>query len=108
MPHLKKKRTVTKSSAPFDTFPTANTLFLIDSVFKIRVLNISTAYGVCGTTQVFSCGIKLDPFILIITAAEKTIAARSVLVNAPDRGVWQDTFRLALSTLDTFIRINLP
>jgi len=108
MPDLQKKRAVAEFSTAFDAFAAANAFLFVDLVFKIRVFDISALNGIDWAAQILGRSVEIFPVIVIVPAAEQTIAASSILVDALNCRRRQYAGRCALSALDAFIRVNLP
>ena len=82
LPDLEEERPVPIRRAPLHAPAASNARRLIDGVFEIGIFNVLALDGVRRTTQILGCGVELDPFVLIIPAAEETVPASSVLVDA--------------------------
>ena len=108
LPDLEKERPVPIRRAPLHAPAASNARRFIDGVFEIGVFNVLALDGVCRAAQILGRGVELDPFVLIIPAAEETVPAGGVLVDALHGGVFQDAGGLALAALNAFIRIDLP
>ena len=108
LPDLKKERPVPKRRAPLHAPAAPNACRFIDGVFEIGIFNVLALDGVSRAAQILGCGVELDPFVLIIPAAEKAVPAGCVLVNALHGGASKDAGGLALAALNAFIRIDLP
>lgn len=105
---LEEERSVPKRRTTLHAFAASDASLFVDGIFEIGILNILALDGVSRATQIFGCGVKLNPFVLIIPAAEEAISAGCVLMNAFHGRVSKDTSGLALAALNTFVWINLP
>ena len=108
LPDLEEERPVPIRRTPLHAPSASNARRLIDGVFEIGIFNVLALDGVRRTTQVFGCGVELAPLVLIIPAAEETVPAGGVLVDALHGGASKDAGGLALAALNAFIRIDLP
>jgi hypothetical protein len=108
LPDLEKERPVPIRRTPLHAPTAPNACRFIDGVFEIGVFNVLALDGVSRAAQILGCGVELDPFVLIIPAAEKAVPAGCVLVNALHGGASKDAGGLALAALNAFIRIDLP
>ena len=105
---LEEERSVPKCGTTLHAFAASDASLLVDGVFEIGIFNILALDGVSRATQIFGCGVKLNPFVLIIPAAEEAISAGGVLMNAFHGRVSKDASGLALAALYAFVWINLP
>jgi len=108
MPHLQVQRPVAERIAAFYTFSAPEAQFLIYYVLKIRIFYECSLYRTGWTKLAFSSGIAVFRSRLQITAAQITIPAHRIGMNALHSRLRQHTMDRTFFALDTDVGIQLP
>jgi len=108
MPHLQVQRPVTEGVAALNALAAPDAQFLIDRVFKIGIFNVCPLDRTGGAELVFRSCVSGFGARLEITAAQVTVSAHRVGMNAFHSRMGQNTVDRTFFTLDTDIWVQLP
>jgi len=108
MPRLQVQRPVTEGVAALNALATSDAQFLIDRVFKIGIFYVCPLDRTRRTELAFRSGVSGFGSRLEITAAQVTVPAHRIGMNAIHSRVGQNTVDRTFFTLDTDAGIQLP
>jgi len=108
MPNLQVQRPVSEGLAPFHALAATNTKGFVNAVREVRIFDERALDGTDGAELVFRRCVQLLRFRAEIAAAQVTIAAHIIGVNAFHSGWHKDAIRGAAPALCAFFRIDLP
>ena len=108
VPYLQKKRSVAESGTALYAFAAGDAQHFFDDIFIVGIFHKGADNRAGWAESALRRGVAISRPRLQVSAAQITVPAHIIGMDALDRRGGEDTFSLAVSALDTHVRIDLP